>query len=263
LEYKDKNMKLGFCGGVDLASSIRSWGYDYVELALAPLAQQTDEEFAASLQTLRESGLPCLACNVFLPRSVPIVGPAVKREDCLAYAKKAVGRAAQLSAKVIVLGSAGSRNIPAGFPGSKALEQLRDFARIAAEEAAAYGITIVIEPLNMIESNIINRVSEGLLLALAVDHPNCKVLADTYHMQIEREGLEALAQAGSELRHVHVSTFLGRKIPLAADKEALKALFSQLQAIGYGGNVSIEAGFRNDQAAEATEALQVMRGLLA
>ncbi len=65
MEYKEKNMKLGFCGGVDLASSIRSWGYDYVELALAPLAQQTDEEFAASLKTLKESGLPCLACNVF------------------------------------------------------------------------------------------------------------------------------------------------------------------------------------------------------
>jgi sugar phosphate isomerase/epimerase len=81
-------------------------------------------------------------------------------------------------------------------------------------------------------------------------------------MQIEREGLEALAQAGSELRHVHVSTFLGGKSPGGGQGSA-QSLFSQLQAIEYGGNVSVEAGFRNDQAAEATEALKVMRGLLA
>ena len=255
-------MKFGFCGSVDLAAHVRDWGYDYIELALAPLAQMTEEEFQAARQTLADSGLPCLACNIFLPRSVPVVGPSVDRTACVRYAEIAVSRAAALGAKVIVFGSSGSRNVPGGFPYSRALAQIRDFARIAADFASQHDITIVMEPLNGTESNIMNRVSEALVMVLAVDHPNFKVLADTYHLDIERESLTALQMAGSELQHVHVSTFLGRKIPLASDKEQLAALFAMLKAIGYPGNVSVEAGFRDNQADEAKEALSLMRSLL-
>ncbi|NLM78643.1 MAG: sugar phosphate isomerase/epimerase [Ruminococcaceae bacterium] len=255
-------MKLGFCGSVDIAADVKAWGYDYIELALSPLAQMSEEEFAAVRQKLQASGLPCLACNIFLPRSVPVVGPAVDREACIRYAETAVARAAAIGAKVIVFGSSGSRNVPAGFPYSRALAQLRDFAGIAAGIAARHEITIVMEPLNATESNIMNRVSEALVMMLAVDHPNFKVLADTYHMDIEHESLNALQMAGPDLRHIHVSTFLGRKIPLASDKVQLAALMQMLKAIGYQGNVSIEAGFREDQAAEAKEALAVLRELL-
>jgi len=255
-------MKLGFCGSVDLASDIRDWGYDYVELALSSLTQMTEDEFTAARHKLEASGLPCLACNVFLPRSVPVVGPAVDRTACSAYARTAMTRAAAVGAQVVVFGSSGSRNVPGGFPGKRALEQLRDFALLAAEEAASKNITVVMEPLNGTESNIINRVSEALILALAVNHPHFKVLADTYHMDIERESLAALQLAGSELRHIHVSTFLGRKIPLEADRQQLAMLMDMLKSIGYAGNVSIEAGFRSDQAAEAREALGILRSLL-
>jgi sugar phosphate isomerase/epimerase len=256
------HMKLGFCGNVDLASSIKDWGYDYVELALASLAQLTDDEFAAAQHKLETSGLPCLACNVFLPRSVPVVGPSVDRAACSAYARTAMTRAAAVGAQVVVFGSSGSRNIPGGFSGSRALEQIRDFALLAAEEAAKNNITVVMEPLNGTESNIINRVSEALIMALAVNHPNFKVLGDTYHMDIERESLSAFQLAGPELRHVHVSTFLGRKIPLETDRQQLAMLINILKSIDYQGNISIEAGHRSDQAAEAREALEVLRSLL-
>lgn len=255
-------MKLGFCGNVDLASDIKSWGYDYVELALAALAQLTEDEFTAAQKKLEKSGLPCLACNVFLPRSVPVVGPAVDRNACVAYAKTAMMRAAAMGAQVVVFGSSGSRNIPGGFSGHRALEQIRDFALIAAEAAAPHDITVVMEPLNGTESNVINRVSEAMIMALAVNHPHFKVLGDTYHMDIERESLAAFQLAGPELRHVHVSTFLGRKIPLETDRQQLAMLMNMLKSIDYQGNVSIEAGHRADQAAEAREALGVLRSLL-
>jgi sugar phosphate isomerase/epimerase len=254
-------MKLGFCGGVDKAAEIKAWGYDYVELALAPLAALSDAAFAAARQTLCDSGLPCLACNVFLPGSVRVTGLAVDQAANRRYVEIALARAASLGAGVVVFGSSGARNLPTGLSGSQGLTQIIDFARMAAAIAEPLGITLVIEPLNATESNIINRVSEGLILVQAVNHPCFKVLADTYHMRIEHEDLTVLASAGSDLRHVHVSNLLGRKIPLVSDRIEHALLIQLLRSIKYTGHLSIEAGFRADQAAEACEALCLFREL--
>lgn len=255
-------MKLGFCGHVDLASEVKEWGYDYIELPLAPIAQLSQNEFEDALKKLNQSGLPCLACNVFLPGSISVVGPNANQGICAQYAEKALSRAAALGAKIVVFGSAGSRNIPACFSYQRALVQIRDFAILAADAAKKYDITVLMEPLNSTESNVINKVSEAMMMAMAVNHPHFKVLADTYHMEIEKESLFALKIAGSELRHVHVSTLLGRKIPLISDKELLTSLFAMLHSINYEGNISVEAGFRKDQASEAKECLSLMRSLL-
>ena len=82
-------------------------------------------------------------------------------------------------------------------------------------------------------------------------------------MLIEREDLTALQMAGDNLRHVHTSTLLGRKIPLWDDQLQQGLLVRTLQTIGYGGNLSIEAGFRENLAAEAQIARQMFRALLA
>ena len=131
-------MKLGFCGSVDQAALVRDWGYDYIELALAPLAVLSDEDFTAALKILRQSDLPCLACNIFLPRSVRVTGDAADPAVNERYLRTALGRAARLGAEVVVFGSSGSRNIPGGFPAARALEQLRAFAAIAAGVAAEH-----------------------------------------------------------------------------------------------------------------------------
>lgn len=255
-------MKIGFCAGVDQAAEVKAWGYDYIELPLAPLCQLSENDFTEARRKLEESGLPCLAVNVFLPKTLPVVGPNVDDKACAQYARTAIERASLLGARVIVFGSGNSRNIPAGFSGYRALEQIKTFAALSAKTAAKKSIRIVLEPLNTTESNVINRVSEALLMALAVDEPNFAALADTYHMLIENENFSVMEKAGPMLQHVHVSTLLGRKIPLQHDGLLLENLFSTLKKIDYSGNVSIEAGFRSDQAAEAKEASRLMRSFL-
>lgn len=255
-------MKIGFCGSIDMAADIKEWGYDFVELALAPLAQLDEDEFTKALAKLADSKLPCLACNIFLPGSVRVTGPLADTEISAAYLDKALARAARLGARVIVFGSGGARSIPAGFSPAQARRQLRDFARLAAKKAAAHDLTIVMEPLNSMESNIINTVSEALLLALAVDEPNFKVLVDSYHMDLEKENLTALQMAGPDLYHVHISALLGRAIPVLSDKNNLAPFLTALKNIGYQGGISVEARDKGNLAAEAKEALQVIRSLL-
>lgn len=44
--------------------------------------------------------------------------------------------------------------------------------------AAKYGITVVVEPLQTKETNLINTVAEGIEIVKKVDRPNVKCLAD-------------------------------------------------------------------------------------
>ncbi|WP_163582115.1 TIM barrel protein [Gracilibacillus saliphilus] len=74
------------------------------------------------------------------------------------------------------------------------------------------GITIVIEPLNKKESNIITSVPETVALVEKVNRPSIQVLADLYHMMEENESLENIKTARSYLQYVHVADS-GRMVP--------------------------------------------------
>lgn len=83
--------------------------------------------------------------------------------------------------------------MPDGFSREKGEEQIVQFLERVANYSDALGITIVIEPLNQKESNIINSVPEAVSIAKKVNRPSIQVLADFYHMDEENEPLEHLA----------------------------------------------------------------------
>ena len=114
---------------------------------------------------------------------------------------------------VIVFGSGGARNIPDNFSRGEAWKQLIDFGKRAAALAAANGITIVVEPLNRSECNVINSIGEGARLVEAVDHPNFQLLLDSYHFWLEDDSLSELERRLPMIRHVHVADKIGRAYP--------------------------------------------------
>ena len=74
-------------------------------------------------------------------------------------------------------------------------------------------MSIVIEPLNRYESNIINTVNEACKLAKKIDMQSIKILCDTFHMNIEEQSFEeAIRTAVDTIAHVHVADS-NRKIP--------------------------------------------------
>lgn len=256
-------MKLGFCASLDKASDVKRWGYDYIEPALAPIAAMSDDEFTAAAETFKKAGISCPVCNVMLPGSIRLTGEAaVSAAEQEAYLDKAFARAEKLGIKTVVFGSGGARNVPAGYPFARAVRQVLEFSKLCANVAAKYGLTIVIEPLNSIESNIMNRVSEGIWLTAAVDRENFKVLGDYYHMLVDGEGAMSLVKAGEDLRHVHTATHMGRKYPLQGDEAEQAPLVLALKSIGYSHGLSIEGGARADIEKEAPECCILFRKLI-
>jgi sugar phosphate isomerase/epimerase len=245
--------------GADILETIASQGYDYIELSQRDLVPLSEDAVLRLIARLEKAGLACEACNNFFPPEVRLTGPTADLAAALRYAEKAFAVSARLGVKIIVFGSSGARNVPEGFSHERAWAQLRELLVALGPRAEAHDITIVIEPLNKGESNIIHTVSDGWRLAQEVAHPRVQVLADAYHIRQENEDPSILSKLGPALRHVHVAQKAERVFPAGNDPE-LTAFFRELRASGYAGRLSVE-GFTQNFAADAAVALRTCRQL--
>ena len=260
-------MRYGVCGFLtaknadgeefDLISAAKVAGYDYLEMPLSTIAALSEDEFAEVKLKVKDGRFPIEACNVFFPRNLRLTGPDVDWDQVEAYVKLALGRAKQLGVKVVVFGSGGSRNVPEGFPMEQAWLQLVQLLRMIEPIAAKNGITIVIEPLNAKETNIIHTGAEGFTLAKLVDRPHIRLLLDLFHMSLMEEDFGIAATANKYVRHVHFAKPDGRVYPSEIEDE-FKAFFDGLKSGSYDGRVSVEASFSNF-VLDAPRALSVMK----
>src|SRR5262245_52101680 len=96
------SMKVGRCVGLNKIDETKAAGYDYIELAVQPIAKLSDEEFAKALAEHDKAGIATPVANGFLPPDLKVTGPAVDPAQQMAYVTKAFDRMARLGVKIIV-----------------------------------------------------------------------------------------------------------------------------------------------------------------
>lgn len=251
-------MKLGCCANIEKADVVHRAGYDFIECPVVSLQPETsDSHFQEKILPLyRGSPVPTEAFNVFLSRDLKVVGPAVDWNRLQAYVERALHRVKQIGAEIVVFGSGGARTAPDGFSKEHAEEQILEFLHMVADYAEPLGITIVIEPLNRKECNMINHVPEAVTFAERVNRESIRVLADFYHMEEEQESLAHVATHGRIIHHIHVADS-GRGAP-GTGKYPYEAFVSQVALANYDRRISVECKWR-DFVAEA----EVARAFLA
>lgn len=260
-------MRFGCCGsmisphrdplGVEIVEELAASGFDYLELSLRDLAALAEPEVAHLQRRIEAAGIRCEACNNFFPAPVRLTGPDASLPCAIEYATRALERAAQVCVSVIVFGSSDAKNVPPGYSHSDAWRQIVELLQTLGPIAAKLGITIVIEPLNRRESNIVCTAAEGLKLAREVAHPNIQLLIDYYHLRLESEDPGIVLEAGEAVRHVHFGEPAGRVFPLEASPR-YEAFFAYLQQISYNARCSIEA-YTRDFSSDARRALAVLK----
>lgn len=252
-------MRFGCCAGLDKASVIQEAGYDYIELPVATVKPESpDAEFEPVRDQLGDLDIVAEAWNCLLPGDLKVTGPEVDKYRAERYLRTAFERIEELGGEVVVFGSGGARKVPDGFPMDEARDQIVEFVTLTGKIAGAHGIVIAIEPLNVKESNIINSVAEGMEIVRAADHPFVKVLADLYHIDEEKEPLQDVIEAGSDLVHTHTAD-TGRLYP-GSGSYPHRDFFEALRTIGYNDRMSVECKF-NDFNAECRKALEFLRGI--
>jgi sugar phosphate isomerase/epimerase len=233
-------MKIGWCAPPDEAAQLRDLGYDYIEAPLAPMNFEDDGGFAAAKAEIAACALPIRAFNVYLPRDMIVVGPDIDERRIALYLARGAELMALAGAGIVVFGSAWARNIPAGFERARGEAQFEHMLHASADALRGTGVTLVIEPLNRGESNIVNSIAEGRRFAEIVDRPEVQVLADFYHMSEEAEPLSELAAHGNRLKHIHVADT--HRLEPGSGTYPYEQFVSSLGSGGYSGMSSVECG---------------------
>ncbi|MGD0389879.1 MAG: sugar phosphate isomerase/epimerase family protein [Tepidisphaeraceae bacterium] len=241
-----KPMRFGICANAKRAEELRSAGADFVEENVQTFLRGllNDAEWQGTWSG--DSALPVFAANSLVPGDLKIVGPSIDFEGLRKYLQTVVARAQRVGIKVLVFGSGTARNIPDGFDRERAQVQIVAFCKMAAELCGRAGVTLVLEPLNRGECNVINTVGEALTYVKSVNHRNFQCLVDSYHFWVENEKLAELEKAMPWIRHVHVADKDGRVPPGQSPTADYRPFFRVLKRANYQGAISVEALNFND-----------------
>jgi sugar phosphate isomerase/epimerase len=238
-------MKFGVYTSVDNSEAVKATGWDFVEENVQTFLEGAvpDDQWRGA-ERLGRAVLAVPAANRLVPAHLKLTGPEADLGKLRDYITRVLDRAGRTGTTTLVFGSGAARRYPDGFDRATARRQILDFLRMALPIARRNGVTIVAEPLNRGECNIMNSVAESMEYVRELDHPNFRCLVDSYHVWLDDEPLDGLRDAMPWIRHVHVSDLRDRMAAGESGEipaERYRAFFRVLREGGYDGMITVEA----------------------
>jgi sugar phosphate isomerase/epimerase len=228
----------------------REWGFDGIELR-----SQGNLHFAGRLPELRRAHAHGVVMPTTCVEMSHFIGAfdAELRADAVAQLRSQLSVMAEIGGRgVMTPASYGmfSRRLPPFQPPRSAEDDhavLVDALGTLAEHAVSEGVELYLEPLNRYEDYLVNTLASAAELIRDVGSDGVRIVADTYHMNIEEADPAAAFQSSAAfLGHVQASDS-NRLEPGAGHIDW--ALFgATLRSIGYDGTVAVESRLSGDAA---------------
>ncbi len=235
---------------VPVLESLKKMGYDGVELPIF----NPDLDYAAWGERLDSLGLERTAVTVRSEEDNPISPDAAIRAKGVAATKQALDCCAAVGATHLV----GPYHSALGlFSGSGPTEDEWKWGvesmRQVAEHAEQVGVTLAVECLNRFETYLLNTHADAARFAREVNHPNCRIMYDTFHANIEEKNIaQAIRDCAEMMVHVHISEN-DRSTP-GSGNVRWEENFATLKEVGYDGWLMVEAfGLALPELAAATK----------
>lgn len=217
---------------------IKEWGYDGIEF---PIFDDDEAKFKKMGDKLKELGLGCTAVTVCNPEANPISPDPAIREAAVKYLCSCVDMAAAAGATHLC----GPIHSALGeFSGSGRTEEEWEYAKEvlskAGDHAQEKGVILTVEYLNRFECYFLNCAEDCARFIDEIDHPNVKMMYDTFHANIEEKDIaEAIRTCAKQTVHVHISEN-DRSTPGEGHVD-FETTFKTLKEVGYEGWLTIEA----------------------
>ena len=191
-------------------------GFDQLELNGGTIVEYDDTK-RKSLKTLADDHNITLSYGIGLQKQYDVSSLDKKvRERGLDFMKRMIDAVAIMGGGMI--GGTVHSYWPAQMPleltskepiWEKSVESMKILAPYASER----GVQLNVEVLNRFEQFLINDSNEGLQYVKDVDSEGCKILLDTFHMNIEEDSFsKAIHTIGSYLGAFHLGE-TNRKMP--------------------------------------------------
>lgn len=225
-------------GLVPIVEQVKSLGYDGVEMPMFELNEALYADWGKKLDGL---GLERTAVTIRGAGDNPISPSASVRAAAVDAMKKTIDCCHAAGVPLLV----GPTHSAIGeFTGTGPTDDEFKWGvetmRQAAEHAAAADVTIVTEYLNRFENYFLTSVEQTVNFIAAVDHPNVRMMYDTFHANIEEKNLSAaIAAAMPWTRLVHISEN-DRSTP-GQGHVAWEETFDAIRAADWDGWMVVEA----------------------
>ncbi|HKD37847.1 MAG TPA: sugar phosphate isomerase/epimerase [Pirellulales bacterium] len=224
-------------GMLPVLENIKTLGYDGVEIPLFDLSL----DYAAWGKRLDDLGLSRTAVTVRGAADNPISPDAKIRAAGVAATNRTLDCCQAAGCETLV----GPYHSAIGeFSGSGPTADewkwgVESMQRVA-EHAGKVGVKLAVEYLNRFEIYLLNSAADTARFCREVNHPNCQMMYDTFHANIEEKNIgEAIRTAAPKLIHVHISEN-DRSTP-GHGGIPWDATFDALKAVGYQGKLVVEA----------------------
>jgi D-psicose/D-tagatose/L-ribulose 3-epimerase len=187
-----------------ILAKIKKAGFDGVEV---PILEGDDGHYQKLRKELDNQGLRCTTVALVTPEANPISADPAVRAAAVERLRRNIGWAALLGGEIM----AGPFHSPLGvFTGTGPTEEEKqraaDVLRQAAEEAKKANVMLAIEYLNRFECYFLTTAAEARALVRRVNHPNFRMMYDTFHANIEEKNVaDAVNAVADSCVHVHIS----------------------------------------------------------
>ncbi len=234
-----------------ILEQLKSYGYDGVEIPIFELDVEPYQKLGAKCDEL---GLERTAVTVCSVENNPASGDAKIRQSGLDYIKQVIDACQALGSNLLcgpyhsALGEFSGNG-----PTEDELRWSQETLRQAAEYAQTADVVLGMEYLNRFECYLLNTAVDAAKYVKAVNHPNLRMMYDTFHANIEEKNINEAVKACADVTcHVHISEN-DRSTP----GEGLvdwDATFQALKETKYEGWMTVEAfGLALPELAAATK----------
>jgi D-psicose/D-tagatose/L-ribulose 3-epimerase len=245
-------------GLMPVLRQLKEFGYDGVEV---PMFSPNDDLYRTWGQRLDGLGLERTVVTIRTEQDNPISSDARIRAAAVDASKRTLDCCHALGAKSLcgpfhsALGLFSGRG-PTDDEWKWGVETMRS----VAEHAATTGVTLAVEYLNRFETYFLTCAADTARFVAAVNHPNCRMMYDTFHANIEEKSIrDAIRTAAPLTAHVHISEN-DRSTPGSGHVD-WQATFDTLHETGYDGWMVVEAfGLALPEISAATKIWRRMYG---
>lgn len=248
-----------FRGLEDSLPVIAELGYDGVELAL----WRKDNIDVPSVKTLlKRHGLqlPVISTGqVFTMEKVWFTHPDEEiRKRAVEIVKGIVELAAEFGANVNISRVRGY--IHDEDSGEEAVQRLSDCLDEVCKFADPLGLQLLLEQMNMYETNLLHSVEEVGKYIQSVKIPNLRIHADTFHMNIHDVDMCGVLEEYSDLLgYIHFSD--SNRLSPGSGHIDFPGIIETLKKVGYRGWVGIEVFARPDNVAAARRSIEYLKSI--
>jgi D-psicose/D-tagatose/L-ribulose 3-epimerase len=226
---------------IQFVKRAKECGFDILEVNAPKVARMSDAERDVLKGAIADAGLS-LTYSIGMTADMDLVSDdTATRGKGIAFLQQ-IARAMKQMEGTVLAGinySSWPRKLLPGEDKQVLTDRAIEGVREAIKAAEDNDVIFCVEVVNRFEQFIMNTAVEGIAFAERVGSPNCKILLDTFHMNIEEDSLGgSIVEAGSWLGHFHLGETNRR--PPGRGRIPWPEIFGALRQINYQGAVVME-----------------------